>query len=364
MKKYIARLLLLLLFPIAMFLNYIASLNPVLVENIYSTKINKWTIIVLSKFTNFIPFSLYEFSIITAVLVVVTYLIYTVIKIIKNYKKWVEYLINFILNCSVAASILFFLFITLWTINYNRVPIDVTLGIERTTYSVNELTDLYNYLIDNVNRLREEVPVDENNIATTSGDSTDVLNRAIKGYDAVSDTYTTLSGNYGSPKPLFFSEFFNYAGITGIYMPYTAQAGVSIKAPTMTIPATTLHEMAHQRGYAHEEEANFISFITAINHPDVDFQYSGYMLALTHTNNAIYREDPELLKTLNSRLSEDVKRDMNYKNQFWKSYEGKINEVSTNINDTYLKSNGVSDGEKSYGRVVDLLISYYLKVLK
>ena len=36
-----------------------------------------------------------------------------------------------------------------------------------------------------------------------------------------------------------------------------------------------------------------------------------------------------------------------------------ISKVSSKINDSSLKSNGVSDGEKSYGRMVDLLLSYY-----
>jgi len=35
-----------------------------------------------------------------------------------------------------------------------------------------------------------------------------------------------------------------------------------------------------------------------------------------------------------------------------------VSEVANQINDTYLKVNGQSDGVKSYDRMVDLLVSY------
>ena len=45
--------------------------------------------------------------------------------------------------------------------------------------------------------------------------------------------------------------------------------------------------------------------------------------------------------------------------EFWKRYEGKIDDISNEINNTYLKANGVSEGVKSYGKMVDLLLVYY-----
>ena len=45
-------------------------------------------------------------------------------------------------------------------------------------------------------------------------------------------------------------------------------------------------------------------------------------------------------------------------NAFWESYEGKIAEAADKINDTYLKANHQTDGVKSYGRVVDLMLAF------
>ncbi|WP_276929276.1 DUF3810 family protein, partial [Herbinix luporum] len=49
-------------------------------------------------------------------------------------------------------------------------------------------------------------------------------------------------------------------------------------------------------------------------------------------------------------------------NEYWAKYEDTVvSTVSNKINDTYLKANAQSDGVKSYGRMVDLLLAKYRK---
>ena len=40
-------------------------------------------------------------------------------------------------------------------------------------------------------------------------------------------------------------------------------------------------------------------------------------------------------------------------------FEGKVAEVSTQINDSYLKAHSQEDGVRTYGRMVDLMLAYY-----
>lgn len=364
MKKYKVRISLLFLFPLALLINYVAALNPHFIEKYYSTTVNRFTIETISSMTSFIPFSMYEITIITAVIGFITYFIYTVFNICRHRRNFKNTAISFLLNCAVVLSIAYFLFIVLWGLNYNRAPLYESMNMNNNKYTVKELGELYKYLIDETNALREEVTVDSNNIATVQVGYKSALDRAPLGYDIASKEFEVLDGSFGTPKKLLFSEFFNYTGITGIYFPYTCQAGVNVNAPLMTIPATTLHEMAHQRGFAREDEANFIAFLVSTMHPDKDFQYSGYILALNHAGSALYKEDPELYKSLSSKESEDVERDRKYRIEFWDKYSGKIEKISSKVNDTYLKSNGISDGEKSYGRMVDLLLAYYMEYIK
>lgn len=360
MKNKSIKIVLLALFPIALLLNYLSSLNPDLTEKIYSTKLNKYIIQLISRITNIFPFSLYDIFLCIAVLGMIFYLIYTFIIPFKGNGSSIKIISNGVLNILATISLMYFLFVTLWGLNYNRLSFSDSIGLPDNIYSKKELSEFYEYLIGEVNTLRTHIDVDSSNVMIIDGGFKSVFERSQNGYDAVSNKYPTLSGKYGSPKPLLLSELFIYTGITGVYFPFTGQANVNVTEPFTGLPFTTMHEMAHQRGYAQENEANFIAFLTCINHPDPDFKYSGYFAALRYTANALYKEDKDLLKELNNKLSYDVKSDIIYKSSFWKKYEGPIAKVSSKVNDAYLKSNGVQDGEKSYGRIVDLLLNYYM----
>ena len=135
-----------------------------------------------------------------------------------------------------------------------------------------------------------------------------------------------------------------YTNITGMYFPFTAEANVNTQIPMLLLPATTLHEMAHQRGIAPEDEANFTAYFVGIHHPDYDFQYSSTVLALIHTMNALSKEDYEMAKQVQALYSENLRRDLEYYSRFWDKYEGRTSEVAEKVNDTYLKSNRQVDG--------------------
>jgi hypothetical protein len=100
-------------------------------------------------------------------------------------------------------------------------------------------------------------------------------------------------------------------------------------------------------------------------HPDVDFQYSGTLLALIHVMNALYHYDQDKYNQLRKKYSEGIQRDLTAMREFWKKYEGPIEDISSAINDAYLKANIQKDGIYSYGRMVDLLIAEHrLKAAK
>jgi hypothetical protein len=81
------------------------------------------------------------------------------------------------------------------------------------------------------------------------------------------------------------------------------------------------------------------------------------MLALTYSMNALYMEDYDAFESLYHKYSGDVYKDIKYKTNYWKQFETKVAEISTKVNDTYLKANNQDDGVRSYGRMVDLLLA-------
>ena len=64
---------------------------------------------------------------------------------------------------------------------------------------------------------------------------------------------------------------------------------------------------------------------------------------------------------LHSQLCGQAVQDLQENNEYWDQYEGKVAEVSNQVNDTYLKLNDQKDGVQSYGRVVDLMLAMFLQ---
>lgn len=338
-----------------MVLNLILKHYPKFVDRAYSTSINKAIRQLLSIITGVLPFSLAEILVPMLLLILIGLFITLVMKI-----KSGEFL-NHFLTIAAYASLLYILFMFLWGFNYNRLPLNQIMGLELKKASKSELSELCDNLIKKANNLRAVVQEDSEGVMEIIGGYKNIFNRAQKGYDSASEVYMEFGGKYGLPKAILLSKVMSYTGITGIYMPYTGEANVNINETDMMLPATVLHEMAHQRGFAREDEANYIAYLSCSMHPDVDFQYSGVMLALTYSMNALARKDMEAYIKLAKTYSEGVRRDLRYYSNFWKQYEGKVEEVSNKINNNYLKSNGQEDGVESYGRMVDLLIAEYKK---
>lgn len=356
-KELSNKFLAILLLPAGILLSFISSLSPMQVESIYSKFIFKPIGQALSTITGFIPFSAAEIIVIFLGVFAIFMLFSTIVRSYRQKRDRKSILLGFILNIVVFFSILYFAFNIIWGLNYYRQPFSVIAGLNVAPASIDELEDVCESIIEEANDLRNIVAEDENKVMYIKGGYKDIFNRAFKGYQKASEVYSELGGKYGNPKGVFFSEAMSYTGISGVYFPFTAEANVNTAIPHSMLPATACHEMAHQRGFAREDEANYIAYFTCRLHPDADFQYSGTLLALINSMNALYGHDRERYLRLRDKYSEGVRADLSYISSFWQKYEGPVEEISNKINDTYLKANRQKDGVYSYGRMVDLLIA-------
>ena len=161
-----------------------------------------------------------------------------------------------------------------------------------------------------------------------------------------------------APKRAFFSRLMSTFNYTGFYFPFTGEANINIDPPACLIPATIAHEMAHQRGVASEQEANFVAVVTCLLSGDPLYTYSGWLFGFAHLGNALYRYDPDRYFELAGALPEGVRADLHKNNVYWEQFETKAAKVSEKVYDTMLKSYGQELGVRSYGAVVDLLIAW------
>ena len=364
MKKYKLTLWLLSLSIITIILYQLAPYFPTFVEIYYSRGINHYLLQLLSHITGLFPFSLLEFGSYSLMVYLILHILYRFIKIIqtpvtwkKQFRTWLSHTLNLL-------CILWLLFAYGWGFNYSRQPLSTSLELKTSETPHEDLIGLYAYLIERANAIRPYLVEDASGYMTLSDDFTSVMERTALGYEALSKTYPLFNGHYAAPKGLLISPFMNYTGITGIYSPFTAEANVNMAILPQSIPATALHEMAHQRGFAKEAECNFIAFLACKVHPDLDFQYSGYLLAIAYTSQTLAQVDYEALVTLNQTLSKKVMYDINHNNAFWAQYAGPVEKVSSSVNNRYLKANGIKEGTANYGEMVTLLLNYYTTTLK
>lgn len=333
----------------------VTQTDSLLLEKIYPATINRTIIRFLSNLTGIFPFSVGEFFLYFNVILAVILLV----KLIRGVFEGGFF--SLLYRIISYAALLYVVFMLVFGLNYNRVSVRETLGLTKTYYGEKELVQMNKVLIEKANSLRKEVEENGDGVFIYEGSSNSLMGNAAEGYDKLSADFPVFKGDYGVAKGILMSEAMNYTGITGVFMPYTGEANVNIKGPDLLFPATVLHEMAHQRGIAFEDEANYMAYLTSTYHSDVDYRYSGTILALMNSMNALYKENKDLHAKLYGTYSEGVRRDLSAYNEFYKPYEGEVEKAATKVNDTYLKGNGQVSGVKSYGEMVDLLLEQFIQ---
>lgn len=347
-----------MLLPIFLILKEILYLVPGFVERYYARFLYVPIGRFLSLITGIFPFSIAEFLCITILLLVV-FAVVRLVYLLITHSDRLRIAVNWVIKALCVISAVYCLFLLIWGFNYYRQPLAISLHYELKASSVEDLKALSAALIDKTNSLREHLKENNKGVMELEGDFKSIASRTKTGYETASSTYSFLGGSYGKPKGILFSHQLSYTGIAGIYVPFTGEANVNTLVPDPILPATISHEMAHQRGFAREDEANFIAYMVCKAHEDTDFQYSGYLLATIYSMNALHDYDEEAYKELSQTYSDGVARDLQYNNEFWKQYQGPVEELQEQINDRYLKSNKQAAGVQSYGRMVDLLLAEF-----
>jgi hypothetical protein len=253
-----------------------------------------------------------------------------------------------------AAGVGYALFLALWGLNHARQPYAHHAGLRVTAPAQGELATLLLELVVEANELRERIDVRDLEVDGRAGH---VDARLAAGYAALAAEVPALRGSPPLVRFPWCSPVLTRLGISGIYVPFTGEAHVNARIPVWARPFIACHEVAHQRGFAREDEANFIAWQVCRAAGDDAFRYSATYVAVGHVAAALRRENEALAAELLSRLSPAVAGDREASARFWSAHHGRLSELSASSNDLYLRSQGQADGVRSYGRMVDLLLA-------
>lgn len=260
---------------------------------------------------------------------------------------------------SVLLSV-YILFVFTIGITYHTTTLDKRLSLEREKVSASELSSTALVLVDGIEQCLSEM--DTGTTGSTRmpyrfSELSVLLNTA---YEKADDKYDFIGGVYSKVKPVILSEPMTYTHISGVYSFFTGEANVNTNYPDYIIPFTAAHEMAHQRGIAREDEANFVAFLICTESDNAYVRYSGYTQILEYTLSALAAADREAYKKVYSALPDRYRSELSSFSTFMKKYEKSVvSSVSSAVNDTYQQLQGQTAGVKSYGLVVDLAVAYY-----
>ncbi|MBA2249726.1 MAG: DUF3810 domain-containing protein [Chitinophagaceae bacterium] len=257
----------------------------------------------------------------------------------------------------VIGMSIYIVFNIFWGINYNRQRISEQLDLPQTGYDTSDLKMIENILLQKVNE--SKLALIKNNTGYPS--DKELFVRAYACYDQCEKIYPFLNYRHHSAKRSLFSWWGNYFGFTGYYNPFTAEAQVNTTVPRFILPYTITHEMAHQLGYAKEEEANFVGYLAATASNDTLFHYSAYLDLFVYANRTLFLSDSVSARNAARQLLPPVKADIKEWRDFLLKHRSPLEPFINWAYGNYLKANQQPQGINSYDEVIADLIAFYKK---
>lgn len=314
---------------------------------------------ILAKITGWIPFSLAESVLLMLPLFAIAYIIASSIatnkdESDKNFYKWLRPLISFLMA-------IFTIFLFAFGPAYGRNKLAANLDLEQKDVSAKELYTTAVKLSFEIDPIIKNVSFDTSGESIMPYDYNTLVEKINYAFDKYASSVDYISHFDSNPKPIALSEPMTYTHISGVYTFMTGESNVNTNYPDFLLPYTMAHEMAHQRGIAREDEANFVAFLVCIGSDDDYIRYSGYANMIHYIVKPLSSADSNLYKNyVIYSMHGELFDEFNAYSKFFDKYrESKASEVTGTVNNAFLQSQGQAAGTKSYGLVVDLAVAYY-----
>lgn len=311
----------------------------------------------MAALTSWIPFSFAEALVILlpfiAVYAIVAY-------ICRKDNSW-SFAIRFMLCTLAVLMVIYILFVVMFASGYRGSTLDKKMSLDKTAVSTDELYDTMKTVVAELNLLAGKVGYSSDGSSKMPYSLNELNDKIVEAYDAVREDYPFISNFKSRFKPVVLSPLMTYMHISGVYSYFTGESNVNTNYPDYVIAYTAAHELAHQRGIARENEANFVAYLVCISSDDDYLRYSGYLNMYEYLASAMRKASKEKYKEIYSSLEPDVRGDLIAYSKFFEKYRNSVaSAVSGAVNDAYLKVQG-TEGTRSYGLVVDLAVAYHKK---
>ena len=309
----------------------------------------------LAVVSNLLPFSIAEL-----LLLLIPLWLFLLLLLANRYADSARRALTYVGMLLAGICMIWNLFVWTFSAGYFGTTLDTKLSLNRTPVSASELYQTACLLSEELQKLEVEILFLPSGASLMPYSHGEMTTKLLDAYDSLHNQYDFISLSPGRIKPIMLSEPMSYTHITSVYTFFTGEANLNVNFPDYTLPFTAAHELAHQRGIAREDEANFVAFLVCMQSDDVYIRYSGLLNLYDYVIAALSGADTDLFYQNYATLPQNVKKERSAYAQFFEKYRDNIAaDISSTTNDIYLQSQGNEAGSKSYSMVVDLAVAYY-----
>lgn len=341
-------------------LRWIAGARPEWTETLYSRGLYPWVRSVQSALSGLSPWSVGELVLVALLTFVVVRGVLLVRALLRREATRLERLLRDLLGLARLLSWIWVAYVFTWAFHYARLPYAHGTGLDVRPAELGELEAAAREWLERARELRATLKEDANGVVALDTDLASVRARLAAAYERAGELDERLAGPAPVVRNALASPLMTLGGISGIYWPFTGEPHVNSLPPAPQRLFSALHEVAHERGFAREDEANYIAVHVGSTSGDAELAYSVSLMAYLNLHRSLAAADAEKAAQLAKERSDGIQRDSTALAEFWKPKSkaaARVREVSTTMNDTYLKAQGQVHGVRSYGRMVDLLLA-------
>jgi hypothetical protein len=328
--------------------------SPSLVEHFYLNKVYQWIRLAYQATAAHLPFAF-----VYILLPFMVYVIWRGIKLVKENIKSKSYLnvLNVILF---SLLVIYNLFYFSWAFNYKTRNVSARLGLSSvqldTLLILRELTTINEALTQIRIKLCSDtiaMPIELRPIDVES-QIRKAQQKILTGWGFIADKTIRVRPLYPKGTLLIWST-------AGIYNPFSFEGHYDAGMYHLQSTYVIAHEMAHGYGITNEADCNFIALLTCLETDDDYIMYSGLLTYWRYLMNDLKEKARYSFYQSAYHRPIGVRRDIKALYAYLDKYPDILPHVRDIIYDTYLKSNGVNDGLKSYNKVIDLVFAYRLQ---
>ena len=340
----------------------VASLSPETVESLYSQTVYYYLVRWLSAANKFVPKPIGEILLVGIILWYIGFTLWYLGRAFRRETGLLDVLKVLVLQLAWLFTVAFAAFLLMWGLNYQRQPIEDRMNLDVSAEGRQELFDVGQRIVAGINRnfsTRDAASANGSSMMTIGQQG---LYRAIENSFQLEPSLGTASqGGFSDPKPLIFSNVATWLDIRAVYIPYTGEATYNDKLLDCDLPFAIAHSKAHQRGYAREDEANFIAFVICIKSNEPYVRYSGYLHALKVLD-FLAKSDVQDTQAIKAQIAAGPAADVRARETFGASSKSStFAPIADSIINIYLRANRIRGGLKNFSEDTPLIVNYMLR---